>query len=310
MVDEKEAAGATNIIIRYSYDANGRRYTVDTDTNVAYEDDIEDNSNVDFEEKDIVAFEKPALLGYRSKVCNNKGDLPISTLKVTFAVYDEDNIVDRITMVDAIKAGDKRLKSGEGRVAEIAELDSGGRSGCIKPVCYTYEVAKADNDGYNRFEINLITKEAIGSTDSLLLDNAAVKKVSAKREITKYTKAFGKKISSTKFKIDKTETTSGGDIDYLHFSPDTTFLGLPGDLMLTRDYDTLIIDGLRFVCSDESDSANNQILKALEKGFGTRYESDYEGKELEEASWNLKRFNIHFFPEYHVVTVLADSWDD
>lgn len=277
----------------YSYDLNDNHYVVNVIEQSVSVSEISTHSNVSFDEKNILRFDDKRGENYCS--FTNGGAHDIKTLEISVAVYDEKNVLHGIETVTVVASGDKPISSnqnGSVRLHQIYTKDNG----YLLPVRYSYATGTADPQGYNSFEINLITGEALGSTNAMLLDNTFdISPDVLRTEIELYTNTFGKKITDTSFEGYEIEERIGSE--WLHFRNSTLF-GVNGICTLVRDYDTLIITDFWFNVDNHNETTAAYLLKALELIYGTEYESKTENGNLKEAIWDLGEYSVEYNAKY------------
>lgn len=297
MVDGNASKDLFNAITGYSFDMDNKCYTVDLVNEKVTIADIEYYSNVDFNEKNILTFLDEES---NTRQLVNNGDLELKTLEVTYVIY-ADGIAKNVETVTAVELGEQPINPNETASWNYTEDE-------IEVVAYTYETGVADEDSFNRFEINLITGTAVGSANVVILDSISDKEaVNSLNEFEIYTSSFGKKIEETDFEIVKIVEHSG--LEDLHLDEKTTFLGLPGYTMLIRDYDTLLIKGFKFNTYATDETTRSYMLKTLEATFGTDYETDRNSKnEIDELTWELEDYNVYYFVEYCLISVQTKNF--
>ena len=284
-------------ILSYGYDLNDKHYEVNIPDESVTISDITNQSNVDFDEKNILFFDN---LDTPANYCNfvNNGQ-DIKELEVSVAVYDVKGVLHDIETVNVVEMGADAIPSnGKGSV-RLNEIFT-QRDGHVVPVRYTYCVGDADSQGYNSFEINLVTKEAIGSTNSMLLENAfEISPDKLKAEIEQYTSTFGMKITDTSFEGYELEERVGSE--WLHFKG-TTLFGVSGVNTLVRDYDTLILTDFWFSADNQDEATTAYLLQALEAVYGDKYETN-NGSFSKELIWEFDDFNVIYNPKYASIHV-------
>ena len=213
------------------------------------------------------------------------------------------NVLDDIETITVIALGDKPIASNQKGTARLHQIYSKD-NGYLLPVRYSYVIGTADSQGYNAFEINLITGEAIGSTNAMLLDNAFdMSPDELRAEIEQYINTFGKKITDTSFKGYEIEERVGSE--WMHFRNSTLF-GVNGICTLVRDYDTLIITDFWFNVDNHDETTAAYLLKALEQIYGTKYESKTESGTLKEVTWDLGEYSVNYNVKYGSIHVDSD----
>lgn len=293
-LDESEAMSSTsegdNEIIAYSYDMNGKRYHIDLVALSARSESIEDESNVRFDEVDVLSADGDALL---NKVTNN-GANPIKSLELVLALYDSEGRA--IETADSIPVAldDPELAAGATITAPIDSLlmDDGGH---VELVYYKYETGVANADGFSCFEVNLITGQATGSTNALLVDGAGlVPAEEAKAEIDTYIQAFGKTVKELPFEVEKIGKEEFGT-EWIRPKGETSLFRIDGEATLGRDYDTLKIDGFNFDSKDPNNNLQSQLLQTLKSDFGNESEPEFDGDELTRATWEAGEHRVILF---------------
>lgn len=279
-------------ILAYSYDMNDKHYTVNISDESATISNITNQSNVDFDEKNILFFDN---LDSPANYCDfvNNGQ-NIKELEVSVAVYDAKGVLHDIETVNVVEMGTDAIPSnGKGSV-RLNEIFT-QKDGHIMPVRYTYCVGNADSQGFNSFEINLVTKEAIGSVNSMLLENAfEISPDEFREEIEQYTSTFGVKINDTSFEGYEIEKRVGSE--WLHFNG-TTLFGVSGVNTLVRDYDTLILTDFWFNADNRDETTIAFLVQALEAVYGDKYETK-DGSFSKELIWEFDDFNVIFDLKY------------
>lgn len=289
-------------ISSYSYDLEDKHYIVNVIEQNVIVSDITNQSNVSYGEKDIIRFEKSDLLQYRSIAFVNGSKSDIKTLDVSVGIYDKNDTLKKITTVSVVDLGDKPIGSNEKGVVEVEELLS-EEHGYLLPVRYVYSIGAVDKDGYNSFDINLITEEAYGSKNTLVMDNSIDKSgEQLKKEIEPYISVLGKKITDTSFEGYKIEERVGSE--WLHFNNSTLF-GVSGTSTLVRDYDTLILTDFWFNTDNIDDETEVVLLKALELIYGEEYESEIENGKIK-AEWNLEKYIVEYDAKYGSIHIDSD----
>ncbi len=293
-LDRSEAMYSTeegsNEIIAYSYDMGGKRYHIDVEAKTACSEPIQDESNVDFDEVNVLSYEESAF----SKKVTNNGANPIKSLEIVFALYDAEGHAIETTDSGVIALGEPELAAGATIPAPIDSLlmDDEGHA---EPVYYKYETGIANDDGFNSFEVNLLTGQAMGSTNVLLLDGAGlVSAEEAKAELNNYMNEFGKTVKEMSFEVEKIDKEEVGT-EWIHIKDHKSLFGIDGEVTLGRDYDTLRIDGLDFISENPSDSLRSQLLQTLKSVFGNEYEPEFDGDELVRATWETEDRRVILF---------------
>ena len=306
VVSDANATQVNNAVTRYSYDLDGMRYTIDLNSKVATADEVAEGGNTSFADANVLAFSDARLLGYRSRDFVNNGDVALKSLKATVACYDKDNTMTGLTDVDVLPLGSEAIEPGGKGTVEADEI-SAHKDGHIEIVSYTYETGVGNADGYNKITVNITANEASGEKNALALNSSnSGQTFDAKAEIDTYVAAFGKKITDIDITPVKTEKQSG-TIEWLYLDKSTKFLGLSGQVVLCRDYDTLLIDGVRFDSDVTDEKTQTAIMSSLTNAYGDNYRTTMKGDELDYATWTLDGYHINFFPKSCIVTVLAND---
>lgn len=285
----------------YSYDLNDNHYVVNVIEQSVSVSEISIHSNVSFEEKNILCFDDVQRENHCSFV--NGGEHDIKTLEIGVAVYDEKNVLHGIETVTVVTLGDEPISSDQNGSAWLNQIYTKD-NGYLLPVRYSYGIGTADPQGYNFFEINLITGEAVGSSNTMLLDNIYdMSPDQLRTEIELYTSTFGKKIADTPFEGYELEERISSE--WLHFY-DSSLFGVNGICTLVRDYDTLIITDFWFDVDNHDETTAAYLLKALELIYGTEYESETEDGNLNEAIWDLDKYSVEYNAKYGSIHIDTD----
>lgn len=282
-------------IVSYSYDLNENHYVVDIPTQTMSVIDKNNRSNVTYEDKHILHFESDNEEAKSLNILVNTGELDIKTLDISVAVYDENSVLQRIKTITVVAAGEKPVGIHDRKSFGVEPIFT-EKNGYIIPVRYAYSTGSADNQGYNFYEINLITGESLGSTNLMLMDVIFDVPVDALRnEIEQYTNTFGKKITDTS--LDGYEIDERVGSEWLHFYNSTLF-DIQGIATLVRDYDTLILTDFWFVVENHDETTAAYLLKVLEFIYGEEYTAETENGRLKQAVWDLEEYSVEYDAEY------------
>lgn len=299
---------AKNTIISYSYDMDGKRYSIDLDNETAHEEEIEATSNVDFNAVNIISWHELDYQSDSSCVLVNNGASAIKTLTATMVVYDDEGIARDVAESNPIVLGQGELAPSQEVTAKADSLLT-SNGGHVEPVAYTYEIGTADANGYNRFEVNLITGQAYGSSNPLLLDSSeSVSIEDARAEIDAYTNTFGSKVDDIAFKVTSIEP-EGTTLEQLHLEGKPGLFGLNGETVLLRDYNSLLIKSMRFESGNADTNTQTILFGTLKSLFGDQFEStyDYTGEELDYVTWNVGAYRVNMFPNSCTVTIIQNE---
>lgn len=306
VVPDANTTQVNNTVTRYSYDLDGMHYTIDLDSKVATADEAAKGGNTSFADANVLAFSDVRLLGYRSRDFVNNGDVALKSLKATVACYDKDNTMTGLTDVDVLPLGSEAIEPGGKGTVEVDEI-SAHKDGHIEIVSYTYEIGVGNADGYNKITVNITASEASGEKNALALNSSnSGQTVDAKAEIDTYAATFGKKITDIDITPVKTEKQSG-TVEWLYLDKSTKFLGLSGQVVLCRNYDTLLINGVRFDSDVTDEKTQTAIMSSLTNAYGDNYKATMKDDKLDYATWTLDGYHINFFPKSCIVTVLAND---
>ena len=286
----------------YSYDLNDNRYVVNVLEQSVSISEISINSNVSFEEKNVLLFDDERNESHCYFINDGKHD--IKTLEVSVAVYDEENVLHGIETITVVAFGDKSIACNQKGSAQLHQIHTKD-NGYLLPVRYSYGIGTADAQGYNSFEINLITGEALGSSNAMLLDNTYdMSPNQLKTEIELYINTFGKKITDTSFEGYELDERAGSE--WLHFYGSSLF-GVNGICTLVRDYDTLIITDFWFNVDNYNETTAAHLLKALELIYGTEYQSETQNGSLKEVIWELDEYSVKYNAQNGSIHIDSDA---
>ena len=293
--DEKHDEWAHHIV-KYSYDMNGKRYTVDLINKLGTAEDIKDTSNVSFEEKNILAFNAAELLSYRTVCGTNNSNQTIKTLSAKIMVFDSNGLITDIEDIDYFGLGGGTIGPNEKYNLSVSDIVADEDGGHIEVSSYSYDLSVADDKGYNHFEVNLITGECIGSTNAFALDQNINIDVS---ELEPYIATFGKKTGEISFEIESIEEGESGGTDRITLKGVDSLFNLPGDFVLYRDYDSLLIYGFRFQPESQDENTRNYLMNALKKIFGEEFEViKYGYKSGEYVTWEKDEYEVDLSWDY------------
>lgn len=66
--------------------------------------------------------------------------------------------------------------------------------------------------------------------------------------------------------------------------------------MLCRNYDTLLINGVRFDSDVTDEKTQTAIMSSLTNAYGDNYKATMKDDKLDYATWTLDGYHINFFP--------------
>lgn len=300
-LDDSEALrsleDADNVITSYSYDMDGNRYFIDLKTENARAEVIDDVSNVNFDDVNIVEC--------NGNTMKNNNTVPIKVLSAQVAIYDSEGIAKGVEESNPIVLGGRELAPSEQVTATVDPLaTSDGDS--LKIVAYKYETGSADDNGYNSYEVNLITGQAKASTNKLLLNSSEVVSIDAAREeLTSYTSQFGKKIEELTYKVASIEE-QGTSFEWLHLEGPPSLFGLKGETVLRRNYDTLLVDGMQFESTITNETMQGILLQTLQGVYGSEYEAHYDGDEIDYFTWTTDQLTVNLFLNSCTITIFPN----
>lgn len=294
--DDENHEEWAHYIVKYSYDMNGKRYTVDLVNKLGTSADIEDVSNVSFEEKNILMFDAAELLSYRTVNGTNNSSQTLKTLSAKIMVFDADGIITDVEDMEYFGLGEGTIEPNETYSFSVSDIVADEDGGHIEVASYSYDLSVADNNGYNHFEVNLITGECIGSTNTFALDqNIEIDTT----EVEPYIATFGKKIGETNFEVESIDDGESGGTDRITLKGVNTFFNLPGDFVLYRDYDSLLIYGFRFQPENQDENTRIYLMNALKQTFGDEYEViKYGYKSGEYVVWEKDDYVVDLSWDY------------
>lgn len=271
-------------IVKYSYDMNGNRYTVDLVNKLGTAETIQDVSNVNFAEKNILSFSEAEYVSYRTVKGTNVGNNTINALSAQIMIFDSDGKITDVKDMEYFELGEGTIEPDEEYSLSVSDI-SAHEGGHIEVVSYTYDLGIADSEGFNHFEVNLITGECVGSVNTFALDQEL--EIDA-AELDSFIATFGKKTNDIGVEVESIDNGESGGTDRISLKGINKIFNLPGDFVLYRDYDSLLIYGFRFQPDNQDESTRLYLMNALKEVFGSEYEvKKYGYKSGEYVVWEL-----------------------
>lgn len=271
-------------IVKYGYDMNGNRYTVDLVNKLGTAETIHDTSNVNFSEKNILSFSEAEYVSYRTVEGANVGNNTIKALSARIMIFDSEGKITDVKDLEYFGLGEEVIDPGEEYSLSVSDI-SAHEGGHIEVVSYTYDLGIADSEGFNHFEVNLITGDCVGSINAFALDQELDIDVA---ELDSFMATFGKKTIDIGFEVESIDNGESGGTDRISLKGINKILNLPGDFVLYRDYDSLLIYGFRFLPDNQDESTRLYLMNALKEVFGNEYEvKKYGYKAGEYVVWEL-----------------------
>ena len=294
MIGSEANEDTANVIISYSFDMDGKHYEIDMLNERGKSSGIENQSNVKFEEKHILIFDET---GINYKEFENNSEMTIKTLKAEILLYNSQGQPSTDETVSVLELGKDCIEGhGTGKVKSMWSHNQNK----IEVISYTYETVEVDENGYNHFEIDLVTKEAVGSTNNHLLEiisileNELQVSTDVIEELTPYINMLGKKVNETGFNVSKDEDIDSTYQEFFDVDDSVTLLNVSGKLRFTRDYNTLLITDIRFESDIQDTATKNHIYNALKEGYGMEYETFCYEDKLRSLTWNIGECEIIF----------------
>ncbi len=294
-------------VVKYSYDMDGVRYVVDLVNKMGTSMKVEDASNAALSDKHVLDFKSSEYLPERVVKATNVGDQPIRTLVAKIMVRDAEGVVTSVKDIEYVELGEEVIEPGEVFDLEISYIST-EEGGSLEVVSYSYDVSIADESGFNHFDLNLITGECCGSTNTLALEQDVDVDSS---EVESLIAALGRRVEETSLDVESIEEgNSNGKEDRVNLKGANSLLGLPGELVVYRDYDSLLLCSFRFTPESQDESTKGYLINALKEIFGENYSvKSYGYKDGEYFVWVTDRVEVELSWDYDLrftVRVLTD----